>query len=377
VTDRRPETREDPPARGSRRHPPDPIAEVGTQAADGLALKRARILLVDDEPANVELLRRLLVRAGYSRFADTTDPLRAAELCESFNPDLICLDLHMSPLDGFGVLEQLVPLIPRGSYLPILMLTSDSSAAAKQRALALGAKDFITKPFDADEVMLRIQNLLVPRFMHLELAGYNQVLERQVRERTRALEESRLEVLERLARAAEFRDDATGQHARRVGFIAGRLAELAGLPGAEVEVIIRAAPLHDIGKIGIPDRILLKPGKLSAEEFEIMKQHAGVGAEILAGGRTGLLRTAQEIAHHHHERWDGTGYPAGLCGDSIPLESRFVALADVFDALTHARPYRDAWPLAEVLEEIQRQAGVLFDPSLVREFMRLPHPQLL
>jgi putative two-component system response regulator len=350
---------------------------VGTQGADGLELKRARILLVDDEPANIELLRRLLTRAGYSRFADTTDPLAAAELCESFNPDLICLDLHMSPLDGFGVLEQLVPLIPRGSYLPILMLTSESSAAAKQRALALGAKDFITKPFDADEVILRIQNLLVPRFMHLELAGYNQVLERQVLERTRALEESRLEVLERLARAAEFRDDATGQHARRVGFIAGRLAELAGLTGAEVEVIIRAAPLHDIGKIGIPDRILLKPGKLSAEEFEIMKQHAGVGAEILAGGRSGLLRTAQEIAHHHHERWDGTGYPAGLRGDSIPLESRFVALADVFDALTHARPYRDAWPLPEVLEEIQRQAGVLFDPSLVREFMRLPHPQLL
>jgi putative two-component system response regulator len=337
----------------------------------------ARILLVDDEARNIALLRRVLERAGFSRLADTTDPLQAAALCQSFNPDLICLDLHMSPLDGFGVLEQLVPLIPPACYLPILMLTSDSSREAKQRALALGAKDFVTKPFDADEVILRIRNLLVPRFMHLELAGYNQVLELQVRERTRALEESRVEVLERLARAAEFRDDATGQHARRVGVVAGRLAELAGVAAADVELITRAAPLHDIGKIGIPDHILLKPGKLSPEEFEIMKQHAGVGAEILAGGRTNLIRTAAEIAHHHHERWDGTGYPAALRGDSIPLEARLVALADVFDALTHVRPYRGAWSVADALREIERQAGVLFDPVLARKFTHLPHPELI
>jgi putative two-component system response regulator len=350
---------------------------VGTPGADGLELKRARILLVDDEPVNIALLRRLLERAGYSRLTDTTDPEQAVSLYQSLNPDLICLDLHMAPLDGFGVLERLVPLIPQGSYLPILMLTSDSSAEAKRRALALGAKDFVTKPFDADEVMLRIRNLLVPRFMHLELAGYNQVLERQVRARTRALEESGLEVLERLARAAEFRDDATGQHARRVGRVAGRLAELAGVSRAGAEVITRAAPLHDIGKIAVPDQILLKPGKLTPEEFEIMKRHAGVGAEILAGGRTTLIRTAAEIAHHHHERWDGAGYPAGLHGDAIPLEARLVALADVFDALTHPRPYREAWALPDVLHEIDRQAGGLFDPLLVREFMRLPHPELI
>lgn len=340
-------------------------------------LKLARILIIDDEPANVELLRRVLERAGYARLADTTDPLGAANLYEEFQPDLICLDLHMPSLDGFGVLEQLGPLIPRGSYLPILMLTGDSSSAAKQRALSLGAKDFVTKPFNSEEVLLRIHNLLVPRFMHLELAGYNQHLERQVRDRTRALEDSRLEVLERLARAGEFRDDETGQHTRRVGRTAGCLARSLRLDRAEVELITRAAPLHDIGKIGIPDQILLKPGKLSPEEFEVMKRHSSIGAEILSGGRSTLIQMAAGIAHHHHERWDGTGYPAGLKGDSIPLTARVVGLADVFDALTHARPYRAAWPLEDVLGAVYHQAGAHFDPCVVEAFRRLPHAELV
>jgi putative two-component system response regulator len=275
------------------------------------------------------------------------------------------------------VLARLGPIIPSDSYLPILMLTGDSSSASKQRALSLGAKDFVTKPFDADEVLLRIHNLLVPRFMHLALAGYNQQLEQQVRERTRALEESRLEVLERLARAAEFRDDDTGHHTRRVGRIAGCLAERIGVGPAEVELISRAAPLHDIGKIGVPDQILLKPGKLSVEEFEIMKRHSAIGATILAGGRSTLIQVAAEIAHHHHERWDGSGYPAGLTGDSIPLAARVVALADVFDALSHARPYRAAWPLEEVLAEIHGKAGTQFDAHLVDAFMRLSHAELM
>jgi putative two-component system response regulator len=351
----------------------------GTPASDVSehGLKQARILLVDDEPANVSVLRRLLTRAGYTRLADTTDPLQAVAMFGAFRPDLICLDLHMAPIDGFEVLARLGPIIPPDSYLPILMLTGDSSSASKQRALSLGAKDFVTKPFEADEVLLRIHNLLVPRFMHLALAGYNQQLEQQVRERTRALEESRLEVLERLARAAEFRDDDTGHHTRRVGRIAGCLADSIGVSPAEVELISRAAPLHDIGKIGVPDQILLKPGKLSPEEFEIMKRHSAIGATILAGGRSTLIQIAAEIAHHHHERWDGSGYPAGLSGDSIPLAARVVALADVFDALTHARPYRAAWPLEEVLAEIYRKAGTQFDSHMVESFMRLSHTELM
>ena len=343
----------------------------------GQDLTRARILLVDDEETNLQLLRRLLTSRGYRQLADTSDPLQALPLYQEFRPDLICLDLHMSPLDGFGVLEQLKPQLSQGSYLPIVMLTSDSSVASKRRALALGATDFVTKPFDADEVVLRIHNLLVPRFMHLELAGYNHVLELQVRQRTRALEESRLEVLERLARAAEFRDDATGQHAKRVGITAGRLAESLDVAPAEVDLIVRAAPLHDIGKIGIPDQILLKAGKLDPSEYEIMKRHATIGADLLAGGRSSLMRVAAEIAHHHHERWDGSGYPAGLRGDAIPLPARLVALADVFDALTHTRPYREAWPVPDAIRELTRSAGAHFDPALLESFMQLPHAELI
>jgi len=355
---------------------PRPAATSAGAPTDAVLLG-ARILIIDDEAANVAVLHRMLQRAGYSRLAESTDPLQSASLFIRFRPDLVCLDLHMAGLDGFGVLEQLAPLIPPATYLPILMLTGDSSPAAKQRALSLGARDFVTKPFDMNEVLLRIRNLLIPRFMHLELAGYNEVLERQVRERTRALEESRVEVLERLARAAEFRDDVTGQHTRRVGQLAGRLARCIGVGQAEVETITRAAPLHDIGKIGVPDHILLKPGRLDPEEFAIMKGHSTIGAKILAGGRSSLIQMAAEVAHHHHERWDGAGYPVGLSGDSIPLPARVVALADVFDALTHDRPYRTAWPLTDVLLEIQHQAGAQFDPDLVAAFMGLPHLELI
>jgi len=365
------------PAQYPRRAPSPPFQPGSARGAARLELKQARILLVDDQAANLGVLRRVLERAGYLKLLETTDPRRAAALFASFQPDLVCLDLHMSPLDGYGVLAELEPLIPPTTYLPILMLTGDSSAEAKQRALSLGAMDFVTKPFDVDEVLLRIHNLLVPRFMHLELAGYNQALERQVRERTHALEESRLEVLERLAVAAEFRDDATGRHTRRVGRLASTLAERIGVGDAELEDITRAAPLHDIGKIGVSDQILLKPGKLNDEEYELMKRHASIGAEILAGGRSPLIRMAAEIAHHHHERWDGSGYPVGLRGDAIPLSARVVALADAFDALSHTRPYREAWPLHEVLAEIFRQAGTHFDPRLVAAFMTLPHIDLM
>jgi len=338
---------------------------------------QARILLIDDEPCAIKVLRRVLEHAGYTRVADTTDPLQAVTLFEEFRPDLICLDLQMPALDGFGVLERLEPWIPRGTYLPILVLTGDASAAAKQRALSLGAKDFVAKPFDQAEVLLRIHNLLTPRFMHLELAAYSHQLERQVEGRTRSLKTSNLEVLGRLARAGEFRDDATGKHTRRVGRMAGCLAQRIGVDRAEVELITNAAPLHDIGKIGVPDKILLKPGKLTAAEFEVMKRHSAIGADLLSGGHSTLIQMAADIAHHHHERWDGTGYPEGLKGESISLPARVVGLVDVFDALTHARPYRAAWPLQNVLNAIQVKAGAHFDPQLVPAFMSLPHQELL
>lgn len=357
--------------------PPTPSPKRSGSSFQQGTLKQARILLVDDEATNLTVLRRVLERAGFHSLMETTNPREVAALFSSFQPDLVCLDLHMAPLDGFGVLAELEPLIPKGTYLPILMLTGDSSASSKQRALSLGAMDFVTKPFDVDEVLLRIHNLLVPRFMHLELAGYNEVLEREVRDRTRDLEESRLEVLERLAVAAEFRDYDTGRHTQRVGRLAGILTEQIGFDSGDVEDITRAAPLHDIGKIGVPDQILLKPGKLTDEEYEQMKGHASIGAEILAGGRSRLMRMAAEIAHYHHERWNGLGYPTGLKGEAIPLPARVVALADVFDALTHTRSYRDAWPLSAVLAEISGQAGAHFDPMLVEAFLKLPHLELI
>jgi putative two-component system response regulator len=257
------------------------------------------------------------------------------------------------------------------------MLTGDSTPGTLQTALSLGATDFVMKPFGADEVRLRIQNLLEPRFMHLRLQEQNDLLELRVLARTRELDDSRLEVLERLARAADFRDDDTGEHARRVGRTVHLLAQNLGLPSQDVELIARAAPLHDIGKIGVPDGVLLKEGRLTDAEFELMKSHTIIGAEILAGAHTPLMQLAHTIALHHHEKWDGTGYPHGLEHDAIPLPARIVGLADFYDALTHDRPYRAAWPVEEVLAEIDAQNGRHFDPSVVAAFASIPHHELL
>jgi putative two-component system response regulator len=340
-------------------------------------LSHARILLVDDEETNLAILRRVLESQGFSSILTTNQSSRVSALYREFQPDLICLDLHMPELDGFGVLAQLAPLIPAGTYLPILMLTGDSSAQTMHQALSLGARDFVTKPFTPLEVLLRIRNLLEPRFMHLQLQENNRRLEERVRERTRALDLVRLEVLDRLARAAEFRDDATGEHTRRVGRVSSLLAEAHGMSPVEVDLIARAAPLHDLGKIGIPDQILLKAGKLSVEEFEIMKRHSAIGAAILSGGQSPLITMAEAIALSHHERWDGKGYPTGLAREAIPLPARIVAIADVFDALSHDRPYRAAWPVLKVAAAIRDEAGQQFDPQLTEAFLSLPYQELV
>ncbi len=331
-------------------------------------LKDAAILVVDDEGSNVLLLKRLLTQAGYTNVRSTTDPRQVLSLYSAAPPDLILLDLHMPHLDGFAVMEALAPQIPAGTYLPILVLTADITPEAKRRALAIGAKDFLTKPFDHTEVLLRIRNLLETRYLHRQLQGQNRLLEEKVRERTLELEEARIEILERLAVAAEYRDDATGQHAQRVGQTAAALAHGVGLAETQVELIRRAAPLHDIGKIGIPDGILLKPGALTGEEFEIMKAHTIIGARILSGSRFPLLQLAEEIALTHHERWDGTGYPRGLRDEQIPLAGRIVAIADAFDAMTSDRPYRKALSWAEVWDLLWGGAGTQWDEQLVRTF---------
>ncbi|MGH2355451.1 MAG: HD domain-containing phosphohydrolase [Chloroflexota bacterium] len=335
------------------------------------SLCEARILIVDDLPGNVDLLECILHQAGYADVLSTTDPRLVSALQAEFRPDLILLDLHMPHLDGLQVLERLGPAMTKETYLPVLVLTGDSGRDAKQRALTLGAKDFLTKPFDRAEVVLRIKNLLETRFLYLRLEGQNQELEAKVRQRTQELEAAQFEILDRLALATEYRDDVTGGHAQRVGRLSALLAEELGLPDEWVQLIRRAALLHDVGKIGIPDDILLKPGKYTPAEFARMQTHTSIGARIVSGSRLPLLRMAEEIARTHHERWDGGGYGSTLRGEGIPLSGRIVAVADVFDALTHARPYKPAWPLGEAVAEMVLQGGRQFDPAVVEAFVRI------
>jgi putative two-component system response regulator len=331
---------------------------------------RARILIVDDQDANIGLLRRILSREGYEQVRSTTDGCEAAGIFAEFKPDLVLLDLHMPNRDGFQVLEDLGPAINNGGYLPVLMLTGDASVEAKRGALSLGAKDFLAKPFDATEVMLRIRNLLETRFLYLSLENQNAVLETRVEARTRDLMRSQIEILERLARAGEIRDDDTGRHTQRVGQLSSNLARALGLPGHTVDSLRCVAPLHDVGKIGIPDSILRKPGILTDDELVVMRTHTVIGAQILSGGLSDLMMAAGRIALSHHEWWNGAGYPHGISGNQIPIEARIVAVADVLDAVTHARPYRPAWPMDAALKEIQRKSGSHFDPDVVEALMK-------
>jgi putative two-component system response regulator len=330
--------------------------------------KSGRILIVDDQEQNIRLLTRILAKAGYDDVASTTNSDEALALYIQFKPDLVLLDLHMNGKDGFQVLEE-VMLQSGDGYLPVLMITADDSAEVKRHALALGAKDFVGKPFDSAEVLLRINNLLETHFLYKRLRGQNVELERKVAERTRELEQSQLEVLERLAAAVEFRDDDTGNHTRRVAHVSALLAAEVGLDPLTTELIRRAAPLHDIGKVGIPDSILLKAGPLTAEEFEMMKTHTVIGSRMLSKGRSELVRVSQRIARSHHEWWDGSGYPDRVSGQSIPLEARIVAVADFLDALTHERPYRPAHGIDETLAEIKRRAGTHFDPTIAKALL--------
>lgn len=335
--------------------------------------ERARILIIDDQAANATLLQRLFTQVGYVHVHTVTDSSQAMTRFRDLDPDIVLLDLQMPPPDGFELMSMLRASTVNDVYLPILVLTADPHMQAKQRALACGASDFLSKPFDLNEVQLRTRNLLETRFLYNRVRRHRKVLRRRVKERTRDLEQARLEVLDRLSLAAEYRDDFTGEHTRRVGRLSAEVAQAIGQPENLVELLARAAPLHDVGKIGVPDGILLKPERLSPDEFEIMKKHTLIGSRILAGSASKTLQLAEEIALTHHECWDGTGYPHGLAGINIPLTGRIVSVVDVFDALTHDRPYKPAWPREQAIEEISRQSGMKFDAEIVQAFLSVIH----
>jgi len=328
------------------------------------AFANARILVIDDEESNVKTLARVLRAAGYLRVSTTTDPTEFLSLYRQQPPDLILLDLHMPKRDGLQILEDLRGIAAPQTYLPVLVITADTGSEIRRRTLLAGAKDYVTKPFESDELLLRIANLLETRRLHRDILTQNQLLERRVRERTAELEGAYLDTLERLAIAAEFRDDETGRHTERVGETAALLGSALGMTDDEVFLIRRAAPLHDVGKIGIPDAILRNPEALTPEEWDIMRKHTTIGGRILSGGRSRVVQLAEEIAVTHHEHWDGEGYPRGLSGEDIPLSGRLVMVADVFDALTSDRVYRKAWPAEQVLAYIRQYSGKRFDPAV-------------
>ena len=327
-------------------------------------IRDARILVVDDEPSNLRLADAMLRLEGYTDIVLVQDPRDVMPRYADAPVDLILLDLNMPGLDGYAVLAQLQalqdPLLP-----PVLVLTAQSGHAHTLQALGAGARDFVSKPFDRIELLMRVRNLLEVHLARRLLHQQRDALERVVDERTRELHDSRLQVVRLLGRAAEYRDEETGNHILRMSHTAALLARGAGWTAEDCELLLHAAPMHDIGKIGIPDRILLKPGKLDADEWKLMQQHVEIGGRMLEGTGSPLLEMARRVALTHHERWDGSGYPLGLSGDAIPQVGRICALADVFDALTSARPYKAAWTVDAALELMREQSGRHFDPELL------------
>lgn len=329
---------------------------------------KAKILVVDDDEISVRLLEEILHKAGYKHIKAITDSRLVKDTYGHFRPELVLLDLKMPHFDGFQVMEQLKEF-EQASYLPILVLSQEESQEARWRALESGAKDFLHKPYDRMEVLVRIQNLIEVRMLHNQIRQQNELLEVKVRERTKDLQETRLDVIRRLAAAAEYRDNETGLHVIRMSQYCVRLAAAIGFTEPQRELLLMASPLHDIGKIAIPDSILLKPGKLDPDEWEIMKTHTIIGGELLAGSNSPFLKMAESIAITHHEKWNGSGYPKGLKKEDIPLVGRISGLCDVFDALTSKRPYKPAWSFKDAVEEIVRLKGEHFDPNLVKTFL--------
>lgn len=321
-----------------------------TQAPD----QRPRLLLVDDEPTNLQVLRHVL-QADY-RLLFATDGARALQVAREQLPQLILLDIMMPGMDGYAVCRAL-KADPATAGIPVIFITALNDSQDETAGFDVGGVDYLTKPVSPPVVRARVRN-------HLSLVRVDE------------LRETRLQIVQRLGRAAEYKDNETGLHVIRMSHFAQLLALAAGCSPAWAEDLLNAAAMHDVGKIGIPDAVLRKPGPQDAAEWATMRRHPEIGAEIIGEHPSGVLQLAREIALAHHEKWDGSGYPRGLAGEAIPLSARIVAIADVFDALTTRRPYKEPWPVQEAMNHIAAQAGKHFDPALVALFAPLL-PQLL
>jgi len=336
-----------------------------------LDFSQSRILVVDDESAIRRLLGMELGAAGYANVTLCGDSREVVELYRKHRYDLILLDLRMPEMDGYQVMSALKEIETEG-YLPVLVITADPEE--KMKALQAGARDFVAKPFERAELVTRVKNLLEVRLLHRELHAYSGDLERKVQERTARLTGSYHETLKTMTRAAEYRDDNTGAHVRRISIYSGELGGALGMDSEFCERIFHASPMHDIGKIGIPDSVLLKKGPLTPRQWEVMRTHAMIGARMLMDGESPYLKMGAQIAAAHHERWDGTGYPERLKGDEIPLAARVMAVCDVYDALRSARPYKPAFEHDKAVNIMVKGDGrtqpAHFDPAVLDAFRR-------
>ncbi|MBL4760330.1 MAG: response regulator [Mariprofundaceae bacterium] len=328
-----------------------------------------KILIVDDNQTNILLLRRLIERMdGEHEAVCFTDSLQALDWCADKVPDLLLIDYMMPELDGIEFIQQF-RMLPACKDIPVVMITADNNRDVRYKALEAGANDFLNKPIDKTEFLARTRSMLSLRKNQIQLANRAQWLAGEVHKATESLRQQEREALVILSKAAEYRDPETGAHIMRMSHYSKLIARQLGLSEAEQELILEASPMHDVGKVGTPDHILLKPGKLDFDEFVIMKQHADYGYEILNQGSSHLLKVAAEIAISHHEKYNGKGYPHGLKGEEIPLRGRIVAVADVFDALTSERPYKKAWPVEKAIALLTEESGEHFDPQCVEAFL--------
>jgi len=335
---------------------------------------KPKILVVDDENRNLRLMEAILIPLGYEVVL-ARDGIEALDQVRKIPPDVILLDIMMPKMDGFDVARQLKE-DKRTKIIPIVMVTALKEVEDRIKALEVGADDFLTKPIDKTELQARVSSLLKVKAYNDHMLNHQKELEAEVAKRTEQLRQAfekikvaSLDTIYRLSRAAEYKDEDTGAHIQRMSNYAATVAHKIGLNEEAKDAILYAAPMHDVGKIGIPDQILLKPGRLDPDEWEIMKQHSILGAQILEGSDAESIKLAEVVALTHHEKWDGSGYPKGLKGSEIPLAGRITAIADVFDALTSKRPYKEPFPLEKAFSIIKEGRESHFDPQVVDTFL--------